>query len=111
MSINNILTHTLLAAAVLAAGEEDGVVTGAEGADVDVGTVDFDSIAENVTDKEVVVVEAPSASKCFNTSARVNDRGDQLPVVSDIEALSKLTTNHRITKFRMCYTDSKIVGM
>ena len=105
MSINNILTHTLLAAAVLAAGEEDGVVTGAEGADVDVGTVDFDSIAKDV------VVEAPSASKCFNTSARVNDRGDQLPVVSDIEALSKLTTNHRITKFRMCYTDSKIVGM
>ena len=103
MSIKNILTHTLLAAAVLAAGEEDGVV--------DAGTVDFDSIAENVTDKEVVVVEAPSANKCFNTSARVNDRGDQLPVVSDIEALSKLTTNHRITKFRMCYTDSKIVGM
>ena len=105
MSIKNILTHTLLAAAVLAVGEEEGVVTGVVDADVDSGTVDFDSIAKDV------VVEAPSASKCFNTSARVNDRGDQLPVVSDIEALSKLTTNRRITKFRMCYTDSKIVGM
>ena len=103
MSIKNIFTHTLLAATVLGAGEEDGVVTGAD--NIDAGTVDFDSIAKDV------VVEAPSANKCFNTSARVNDRGDQLPVVSDIEALSKLTTNHRITKFRMCYTDSKIVGM
>ena len=48
---------------------------------------------------------------CFITSPRINDLGADFPITSDQRAIANLTPDHRISSFKQCSSDSKIVGI